>query len=120
MAPPPFLHHPPPPRFQVYPPFVANIFVPPLPSDSLFGRSYSPFIRRGGSNYVTCYQLLLIVEFAPEMKCLCFHVMFLSKINQVILVSILFFSGFEVIVTNDLCDILLSLIPFWSDCLSSR
>ena len=47
--------------------------------------------------------------------------MFLSKINQVILVAILLFSGFNVTVTNDLLrDILLSLIPFLSDYLSSR
>ena len=55
------------------------------------------------------------------MKYLCFNLMFLSKINPVILVAILLFSGFKASVTNDLlCDILLSLIPFWSDYLSSR
>ena len=67
-----------------------------------------------------CYQVILVIEFVPEMKYLCFHLMFLSKVNQVIL-AILLFSGFKVSVTNDLlCDILLSLIPFWSDYLSSR
>ena len=59
-----------------------------------------------------CYQVILIIEFVPEMKYLCFDLMFLSKVNQVILVAILLFSGFKVSVTNDLlCDILLSLIP---------
>ena len=68
-----------------------------------------------------CYQVILIIEFVPEMKYLCFDLMFLSKVNQVILVAILLFSGFKVSVTNDLlCDILLSLIPVWSDYLNSR
>ena len=38
-----------------------------------------------------CYQLILIKEFVPKMKYLCFDLMFLSKINQVILVAILLF-----------------------------
>ena len=38
-----------------------------------------------------CYQLILIIEFVPKMKHLCFDLMFLSKINQAILVAILFF-----------------------------
>ena len=38
-----------------------------------------------------CYQLILIIEFVPKMKYLCFDLMFLSKINQVILVAILLF-----------------------------
>ena len=65
-----------------------------------------------------CYQLILIREFIPKMKYLWVDFMFLSKINQVILVAN---SGFKVSVTSDLlCDILLSLIPFWSDYLSSK
>ena len=36
------------PPFQVYPPFLAKNFVPPPPpSDSIFGRSYSPPLIRG-------------------------------------------------------------------------
>ena len=38
-----------------------------------------------------CCQLILIKEFVPKMKYLCFDLMFLSKINQVILVAILLF-----------------------------
>ena len=38
-----------------------------------------------------CYQLILIIEFVPKMKYLCFDLMCLSKINQVILVAILLF-----------------------------
>ena len=38
-----------------------------------------------------CYQLILIIEFVPKMKYLCFDLMFLSKINQVILLAILLF-----------------------------
>ena len=59
-----------------------------------------------------CYQLILITEFVPKMKYLCFDLMFFGKINQVILVAILL-TRFEASVINDLlCDILLSLIPF--------
>ena len=36
-----------------------------------------------------CYQLILIIEFVPKMKYLCFDLMLPSKINQVILVAIL-------------------------------
>ena len=73
-----------------------------------------------------CYQLILIKEFVPKMKYLCFDLMFLSKINQVILVAILLFFWFKQFwfkasVRNDLfCDILLSWIPFWSDYVCSR
>ena len=38
-----------------------------------------------------CYQLILIIEFVPKVKYLCFDLMFLCKINQVILVAILLF-----------------------------
>ena len=38
-----------------------------------------------------CYQLILIIELVPKMKYLCFDLMFLSEINQVILVAILLF-----------------------------
>ena len=38
-----------------------------------------------------CYQLILIIEFVPKMKYLCFDLMFRSKINQLILVAILLF-----------------------------
>ena len=37
-----------------------------------------------------CYQLILIIEFVPKMKYLCFDLMFLSKINQVMLAILLF------------------------------
>ena len=37
------------------------------------------------------YQLILIKEFVPKMKYLCFDSLFLSKINQVILVATLLF-----------------------------
>ena len=37
------------------------------------------------------YQLILIIEFVPKMKYLCFDLMFPCKINQVILVAILLF-----------------------------
>ena len=37
-----------------------------------------------------CYQLILIIEFVPKTRYLCFNLMFLSKINQVVLVAILF------------------------------
>ena len=37
-----------------------------------------------------CYQLILIIEFVSQMKYLCFDLMLPSKINQVILVAILF------------------------------
>ena len=43
---------------QVYPPFLAKYFAPPLPSDPIFGRSYLPLlIRVGGSNYVSAHEL---------------------------------------------------------------
>ena len=51
-----------------------------------------------------CYQLILIIEFVPKIKYLCFDLMFLSKINQVILVVILLFL--------DLRSVLLSLVSF--------
>ena len=57
-----------------------------------------------------CYQLILIIEFVPKIKNLwsCFS-------------SDFAFPRFKVSVTNNLlCDILLSLIPFWSNYLSSR
>ena len=38
-----------------------------------------------------CYQLILIIELFPKMKYLFFDLMFLSKINQVILVATLLF-----------------------------
>ena len=58
-----------------------------------------------------CYQLVLIKEFVSKLRYLCFDLMFLTKINQVILAAI-FFSGFKVKVTNGLfCDILLYQIP---------
>ena len=38
-----------------------------------------------------CYQLILIKEFVPKMKYLCFDFMFLTKSNQVIFVAILLF-----------------------------
>ena len=38
-----------------------------------------------------CYQLILITEFVPKMKYLRFDLMFLHKINQVILVANLLF-----------------------------
>ena len=38
---------------------------------------------------VICYQLFLIIEFVPKIKYLCFDLMFISKINQVVLVTIL-------------------------------
>ena len=38
-----------------------------------------------------CYQLIFIIEFVPKMKYLRFDLMFLSKINQVILAAILLF-----------------------------
>ena len=58
-----------------------------------------------------CYQLIFIIEFAPKMKHLFWLNFWFNRIS---------FSGFKVSVTNDLlCDILLSLIPFWSDYLSS-
>ena len=50
-----------------------------------------------------CYQLILIKEFVPKMKYLCFDLMFLRKINQVIFVyfsSNFAFSGFKVNVTS--------------------
>ena len=37
-----------------------------------------------------CYQLILIIEFVPKMKYLCLDLMFLSKINQVMLAILLF------------------------------
>ena len=36
-----------------------------------------------------CYQLILIIEFVPKMKYLCFDLMFLSRIIKAILVAIL-------------------------------
>ena len=36
-----------------------------------------------------CYQWILIIEFVPKLKYLCFDLMFLNKISQVILVAIL-------------------------------
>ena len=53
----PFLKQPPP--FQSYPPFLAKFLLPPpLPSDSVFGRSYPLFNKEGegGSNYVYHWQ----------------------------------------------------------------
>ena len=38
-----------------------------------------------------CYQLILIIEFVPNIKHLCFDLMFLSKINKAVLVAILLF-----------------------------
>ena len=38
-----------------------------------------------------CYQLILIIEFVPKIKYICFDLTFLSKINQAILVAILLF-----------------------------
>ena len=38
-----------------------------------------------------CYQLILITELVPKTKYLCFDLIFLGKINQVILVAILIF-----------------------------
>ena len=38
---------------------------------------------------VICYQLFLIIEFVPKIKYLCFDLMFISKINQVVLVTTL-------------------------------
>ena len=35
------------PPFNVYPPFLAKTFVPPSPSDSIFGRSYPALITQG-------------------------------------------------------------------------
>ena len=67
-----------------------------------------------------CDQLILIIEFVPKMKQLCFDLMLLSKISSYFS-SNSAFSGFKVNVINDLlCDILLSLIIFWSDYFSSR
>ena len=40
-----------------------------------------------------CYQLILIIKFVPKIKCLCFNLMFLSKINQAVLVATLLFLG---------------------------
>ena len=59
-----------------------------------------------------CDQLILIIEFVPKMKQLCFDLMLLSKISSYFS-SNSAFSGFKVNVINDLlCDILLSLIIF--------
>ena len=44
-----------------------------------------------------CCQLILIIEFVPKMKYLCFDLMFLSKINQVILLAILLFLDFRLV-----------------------
>ena len=38
-----------------------------------------------------CYQLILIIEYVPNIKHLCFDLMFLSKINKAVLVAILLF-----------------------------
>ena len=38
-----------------------------------------------------CYQLILVIEPVPKMNYLCFDLMFLNKINQVILVATLLF-----------------------------
>ena len=48
------------------------------------------------------------------MKYLCFDLMFLSKINQVISVAILLFLDLRSVLQKIFCDILLSLIPFFS------
>ena len=62
-----------------------------------------------------CYRLLC------QKQNICFDLMFLSKINQVILVAILLFLDLRsVLQMIFFCDILLSLIPFWSDYLNSR
>ena len=47
---PPISTSTPPPLFQVYPPFLGKNFVPPLPRDSIFRRSYTtlPPFNKGG------------------------------------------------------------------------
>ena len=72
------------------------------------------------SDSYKCYQLILIIEFGPKMKYSYFDLLFFSKINQGILVAILFFLILFSVTNDHLCDILLSLISFWSDYLSSR
>ena len=62
-----------------------------------------------------CYQLVLIKELVSKMRYLCFDLMFLSKINQVILVAIFLFLDLRSKLQNGLlCDILLCVIPIWS------
>ena len=53
------------PPLQIYSPILAKNFVPPPPSDSIFGRSYPlpPFNKgRGGVNYVVCIYLVEAIE----------------------------------------------------------
>ena len=38
-----------------------------------------------------CYLLILVIEFVPKIIYLCFGLMFLSKINEAVLVAILLF-----------------------------
>ena len=42
-----------------------------------------------------CYQLILVIEPVPKMNYLCFDLMFLNKINQVILVATLLFQCYK-------------------------
>ena len=73
-----FLHQPPP--FQVYPPFLAKIFISP-PSDSIFGRSY-PF----NFSFTFCFYERIYSYFHPNIQCL---QAFISSINIVLNLLIL-------------------------------
>ena len=74
----------------------------------------SKFLQDAISGIIFYIHANMNIEFHPKMEYICFDLMFLSKINQVISVAILLFLDLRSVLQKIFCDILLSLIPFFS------